>query len=1171
MTNRLSLETATQLLDFTGGDVHGIISAENGAQQLRGAVAIHNLLAKQQVAYLADEVGMGKTYVALGAVALFRHFDPSFRVLVVAPRENIQDKWIKEWKNFVKTVVRVEDLRVKAIGGAPARSLVKATSLIDLVGKVSRDHDRDFFVRLTSFSVPISAASDVTEKPRTELLKTLPWLNPELLSLRNKAEYRKNFGRAINCALPEFDLVIVDEGHNLKAGWSAMKGSTRNAVLGCALGGKEPEIANEKGFVNFGHKATRVLFLSATPVEDDFRQLWNQLDLVGHGAEWMELTDDNLSDEEKRDIARSLLIRRVGSIRCGEVQLTKNQYRREWRRGGAVLFDEPMAIPDDRQRLAVALVQKKVSEVLGHAKNNHSFQIGLLASFESYAETARAKGGVQRIEDMPEDVDSGSEFYVERSAIRNDQDREGMDIDVVNRLARDHQRRFHKALPHPKMDALVHQLSSAIRTGTKSLVFVRRVASVDELQRKLEECYDDTVFARLRTELSTPRLIEEVEQQILNYRNERSEERHTRKAAHEVHHSDRTTSTPVETSNSDSFFAWFFRGEGPTGVLSGAKLATRFENPGGGYSTFFEDNYVAGLLRVQPSEAFPALASACNLSLENLRADLSARVLKFLKGNSKTIRRETFQAYQQASLELLAERSTAHREASQAYLDEIFLQQGPLGRKATDAPEPESWLSVETLFTTLRNPGREELRESLWPDSNHHAAKARIRENELRRMLFSTMARKGHPIIDLFVIVANNLDTIVDRRRETVDEGSNKLAESFLNVLDVQRVSEEGDFHSYAELSAAASSFQLIITQNLPEVRDVPLSQAPTLLGRLLRAQRPIGGMAGVVNKVMVRQFRMPGYPLVLVSTDLLAEGEDLHTFCSNVVHYGIAWMPSALEQRVGRVDRVGSQSERRLLALSSAPRGSEKLQVFYPHLRETVEVLQVQRVLHRLNRFMRLMHTNLGAAEAEQAAIDVKTAMTMPCIDAEPVEEALVSAFDVTEDMLHGRTKRLSADTARATRCGQAFIALKRKMPGLEINWQTDASPTQLVGTRNLGTRVQPFTLLLRSMRGVPVVRCVSPVGDVKKDAFDPDAIQRSAKLPFVRVSVVLKESIDSYEVATEGDVVFSDSGAENRVSALIRSVTTTADEIELAFNDEDPSYDQIKRDLPKEADVER
>jgi hypothetical protein len=57
----ISLESARALIDFGGQ-----ISEDAAEQQLRGAVALHNLLERNRVAYLADEVGMGKTYVALG-------------------------------------------------------------------------------------------------------------------------------------------------------------------------------------------------------------------------------------------------------------------------------------------------------------------------------------------------------------------------------------------------------------------------------------------------------------------------------------------------------------------------------------------------------------------------------------------------------------------------------------------------------------------------------------------------------------------------------------------------------------------------------------------------------------------------------------------------------------------------------------------------------------------------------------------------------------------------------------------------------------------------------------------------------------------------------------------------------------------------------------------------
>ena len=45
---------------------------------------------------------MGKTDVALGALALFPHYEPAFRVLFIAPRENIQQKWITELGSWTR-------------------------------------------------------------------------------------------------------------------------------------------------------------------------------------------------------------------------------------------------------------------------------------------------------------------------------------------------------------------------------------------------------------------------------------------------------------------------------------------------------------------------------------------------------------------------------------------------------------------------------------------------------------------------------------------------------------------------------------------------------------------------------------------------------------------------------------------------------------------------------------------------------------------------------------------------------------------------------------------------------------------------------------------------------------------------------------------------------------
>ena len=296
----ISLETARQLLDFGGGaeDAEMRLSAGRAESQLAGAVAIHNILERDRVAYLADEVGMGKTYVALGAFALFRHFNPRFRLLVIAPKENIQLKWVREYRNFVRNNVRFADRRVKALHQAPARSPIVCDNLLHLIRETSLDPDRDFFARLTSFSLGLVDDAASWSTKRDAVLKALPWLDPAFFSLHSKQLFKDNFARALCCALPQFDLVILDEAHNLKGGLGSK--ASRNRVLALSMGQSADGDAPPKGFRHYGPRASRLLLLSATPLEDDFCHVWNQLAVFGLQHVGAGLDDRQKTDEEKK-------------------------------------------------------------------------------------------------------------------------------------------------------------------------------------------------------------------------------------------------------------------------------------------------------------------------------------------------------------------------------------------------------------------------------------------------------------------------------------------------------------------------------------------------------------------------------------------------------------------------------------------------------------------------------------------------------------------------------------------------------------------------------------------------------------------------------------------------------------------------------------------------------
>jgi superfamily II DNA/RNA helicase len=56
--------------------------------------------------------------------------------------------------------------------------------------------------------------------------------------------------------------------------------------------------------------------------------------------------------------------------------------------------------------------------------------------------------------------------------------------------------------------------------------------------------------------------------------------------------------------------------------------------------------------------------------------------------------------------------------------------------------------------------------------------------------------------------------------------------------------------------------------------------------------------------------FNTPLFPEILIASSVLAEGVDLHLNCRYIIHHDLCWNPSTLEQRSGRVDRIGSKAE---------------------------------------------------------------------------------------------------------------------------------------------------------------------------------------------------------------------------------------------------------------------
>ena len=95
--------------------------------------------------------------------------------------------------------------------------------------------------------------------------------------------------------------------------------------------------------------------------------------------------------------------------------------------------------------------------------------------------------------------------------------------------------------------------------------------------------------------------------------------------------------------------------------------------------------------------------------------------------------------------------------------------------------------------------------------------------------------------------------------------------------------------------------------------------------------------------------FNSPFFPEVLIASSVMAEGVDLHRFCRYVIHHDLCWNPSTLEQRTGRVDRIGAKVEQ----------CGQPVRIYLPYLGETQDEKQYRVVMDRERWFSVVMGEN--------------------------------------------------------------------------------------------------------------------------------------------------------------------------------------------------------------------
>ncbi len=167
---------------------------------------------------------------------------------------------------------------------------------------------------------------------------------------------------------------------------------------------------------------------------------------------------------------------------------------------------------------------------------------------------------------------------------------------------------------------------------------------------------------------------------------------------------------------------------------------------------------------------------------------------------------------------------------------------------------------------------------------------------------------------DAMAVASDEADEDEDRIRGASSGLKRFLASRVLGEFDFGELVRQDS--KFSRLKEALKSFLTEDRESKAIVFTTFRGTARYLVERLSRENIEAGllmGGADFEKEAIVSAFREDRTCRVLVCTDVAAEGIDLQ-FCRLVVNYDLPWNPMRIEQRIGRIDRIGQRAKRILV-----------------------------------------------------------------------------------------------------------------------------------------------------------------------------------------------------------------------------------------------------------------
>ena len=914
MFESVNLERVNNIVNFTG--MNSSFNGDNTILDLqaKGVTALCNILKTRQYAYLADEVGMGKTYQAIGVISMLLKEKPDAKILVIAPNRSVQSNWISEIKNFENN----------NLNEAVDLSVEDFTERIDFIKSFrEKIKKRIFLTRLTTFST-IGDSILRYENPNYKYWEEIPAPAKRLFEGLNRVtnantrtDSRDKFylldsgkicGKFLRNYTPYFDLVVIDEAQNMRNEnnatvflnyWLGLKRCRDNKTS--PVGKILSSIPNRK------KDSSKFLLLSATPAHRNIDSLRNQLFYFEDASAVPN------ADEITHEYLSQFLIRRLRTYN----NETKYNVR------NIIPSNVSETLEEDtenglKQRLFLALVQSKLARD-EPSKNNSTYKIGFLETFESYKPSGILQNDDETGEMGKEFENNGSQEEGEKGS--------APDKKMLLELSKSFYDCFGegKYPPHPKFSFMEKEIDNLLKKNLpinefrtdapdKAVVFVRRLATVDELENRLNSMYEERIISYWGKELG-------IENASLRDIQKEFENRYNGKTSRE--------SLGEEPKDDDSEI------EENVGNLVRSQLinwlALKKQHIGRGF--YAVSKFKKSLLRNKPNSTlfsenyFKALNSLINLDLL-VNNDLIKEINEYIAGDYKLYILEYSGKKRYNSSELLplccfvALKKTGNQEVSSFIKD--FYEIGE--QKECNDIHFSKRLIKETLA-----------QDSIW---NHMSefdidididigidGRDLLYKREVLKAIAEKYIKSSEAILELMYCYIEDDTNLCSSVMERL------FSEKCSYGIRIKKLFENGN---------------LVCKQLLGGKRIEHGSELRTELKFIDLQQWVMSATGGNMgNEGLIKRFNTPFYPDVIVCTDVLKEGINLHLFCNRVYHYGLAWTPGDLEQRIGRIDRFFSKTHRERAQQEVLPdEDKTKIEVNYPYLGKSVDEHQLKQVL---------------------------------------------------------------------------------------------------------------------------------------------------------------------------------------------------------------------------------